>query len=129
MAEMSRQSRASLLSQCFAALLSAGSLVRRERDHLVVDLGDISPFSLVTSVFNSIGRDPVVPIMDVQDSIHRILDLFNAQGVCVILSISARRYRVAYSPNPEGSWYELGPEPESVLPVLSGVIWRFCEAR
>ena len=67
---MQRQKIAELLQQFFVLSVTVKKeLLYRKDNTLVINLQDVSPFCLFTSILNSLGQDPVSSLSKIQELI------------------------------------------------------------
>lgn len=104
-----------------AANLKKDDAVSRIGDNLVINLQDMSPFSLFTGLLNTLGHDPLLPLGKIQVLINDWRELFGVQSI--IFRMDEGEYSLKTF-EPAQTWLELGKDANHVAPTFHGVQWE-----
>ena len=124
---MKRYQRATLLQKFLEVIIGLDrNLVSRQGDRLVIQMDTVNPFGLFTSVFNSLGDDPVFMISRVQEIIDGVIALFGVKEIIFCLDSNDVEYvGVEIGGKSDEAWLTLVPgKATSCLPKLKGVVWQ-----
>jgi hypothetical protein len=109
--------------QQFLGLLIMGlekGTIYRKNGALFIDLFDTFPLALLTGVMNSLGRDPLGPLDEIQVIFDRIRKLFGVR--ILILRVQWKNYRkIAF--DGKKSWLSLPSDQKLALPCFKNVKW------
>lgn len=115
-----------MLSQFFmlSATISPCHVYRQD-GNLHVEMGEITPYALFTSILNALGKDPLSSLKRLEELIDNCRQLYEATAIVFHLDLRREQYvEVEIAHLLEESWLSLGHTPSCTLPKFVGVIWQ-----
>jgi hypothetical protein len=122
---VNRQKTAEGLQQLLVLTTSLNeAAISRRGSNLHLEFGEVSPYLLFTSILNSLGEDPLSPLLKIQDMINAWKRLFHVSVITISVNAKKVNYRKIPIPSLIQSWLDLGQKPEDILPQFDGVQWN-----